>query len=116
MLQTPFHTYYTARMLANMPDIDRFIPVFASAGIKAYPFQIGAASFALRNPYQKGAVLCDEAGMGKSHEAMLAIVTFPSFSPLSILQFETKILAKVENEANSLLTSIMLCAILRPTD
>lgn len=74
MLQTPFHTYYTARMLANMPDIDRFIPVFASAGIKAYPFQIGAASFALRNPYQKGAVLCDEAGMGKSHEAMLVIV------------------------------------------
>ena len=24
-------------------------------------------------PYQKGAVLCDEAGMGKSHEAMLVI-------------------------------------------
>ena len=46
---------------------------FASSEIEIYPFQIAAASFALRSPYQKGAVLCDEAGMGKSHEAMLVI-------------------------------------------
>ena len=28
---------------------------------------------ALRSPYQTGVILCDEAGMGKSHEAMLII-------------------------------------------
>ena len=48
--------------------------------------------------------------------AVLATTTLPSFSPLLILQFETKILANVENEANSLLTVKMLCAILRPMD
>ena len=48
--------------------------------------------------------------------AVLATTTLPSFSPLLILQFETKILANVENEANSLLTVKMLCAILKPTD
>ena len=39
-----------------------------------YPFQVAAASFAMRSPYQKGVILCDEAGMGKTHEAMLVIV------------------------------------------
>ena len=73
MLQTPFHAYYKARLLEQLPEAEQFIPVFASSDIKIYPFQIAAASFALRSPYQKGAVLCDEAGMGKSHEAMLVI-------------------------------------------
>ena len=73
MPQTPFHAYYKARLLEQLPEEEQFIPVFASSDIEIYPFQIAAASFALRSPYQKGAVLCDEAGMGKSHEAMLVI-------------------------------------------
>lgn len=73
MQQTPFHAYYTARVLDSLSDDNRFVPVFASSDIQVYPFQIAAASFALRSPYQKGAILCDEAGMGKSHEAMLVI-------------------------------------------
>lgn len=73
MPQTPFQIYYMARMLENLPDEDRFVPVFASSDIKVYPFQVAAASFALRSPYQIGVILCDEAGMGKSHEAMLII-------------------------------------------
>ena len=73
MKQTPFHHYYTARTLEAIPHEDRFVPVYASSSGKVYPFQIAAANFALRSPYQKGAVLCDEAGLGKSHEAMLVI-------------------------------------------
>lgn len=73
MQQTPFHAYYTARMLERLSDDDRFVSAFASSDIKVYPFQIAAAGFALRSPYQKGVILCDEAGMGKSHEAMLTI-------------------------------------------
>ena len=73
MLQTPFHAYYKARLLEQLPEEEQFLPVFASSDIEIYPFQIAAASFALRSPYQKGAILCDEAGMGKSHEAMLVI-------------------------------------------
>ena len=73
MLQTPFHAYYKARLLEQLPEEEQFIPVFASSDIEIYPFQIAAASFALRSPYQKGVVLCDEAGMGKSHETMLVV-------------------------------------------
>lgn len=71
MEKTPFHDYHTARALEALPYEDRFAPVYASSNSKIYPFQIAAADFALRSLYQKGAVLCDEAGLGKSHEAML---------------------------------------------
>lgn len=73
MQQTPFHAYYTARILDSLSGEDGFVAAFASSDIKIYPFQIAAANFALRSPYQKGAIHCDEAGMGKSHEAMLII-------------------------------------------
>ena len=73
MQQTPFHAYYTARILDSLSGEDGFVSAFASSDIKVYPFQIAAANFALRSPYQKGVILCDEAGMGKSHEAMLVI-------------------------------------------
>lgn len=73
MASSPFLQFYTARTLEVLPNRERFVPVYASASSKIYPFQIAAADFALRSPYQKGAVLCDEAGLGKSHEAMLII-------------------------------------------
>ena len=72
-MQSPFHAYYLARKLENLPDEDKFLPVFTSSDVKIYPFQLAAANFALRSPYQKGIILCDESGMGKSHEAMLVI-------------------------------------------
>ena len=73
LLQTPFHAYYTARMLDSLSTREQLLPVYASSDIQVYPFQIAAAGFALRSPHQKGVILCDEAGMGKSHEAMLVI-------------------------------------------
>lgn len=73
-MQMSFQAYYTARILENLTDKDKFIPVYASSNIEFYPFQIGAANFALYSPYKKGVVLCDESGMGKSHEAMIIIV------------------------------------------
>ena len=73
MKQTAFHDFYNARVLETLPLEEKLLPVYASSNIKIYPFQIAAADFALRSRYQKGAVLCDEAGLGKSHEAMLII-------------------------------------------
>lgn len=73
MTQAIFYDYYMTRTLASLPEKNGFVPVFASSNSKVYPFQIAAANFTLRSPYQKGAVLCDEAGLGKSHEAMLII-------------------------------------------
>ena len=66
MRQTPFHAYYKAQLLEQLPEGTVLLPVFASSDIEIYLFQIAAVSFALRSPHQKGAVLCDEAGI---HEA-----------------------------------------------
>lgn len=74
MQQTPFHVYYTARNLSNLAQKEKLIPVFASSNIEVYPFQVAAANFALRSHYRKGVILCDEAGLGKTHEAMLVVV------------------------------------------
>lgn len=73
MLLSPFHAYITARHLEHLSDDSCFLPVFASSDIQVYPFQVAAAHFALHSPYQKGVILCDESGMGKSHEAMLIV-------------------------------------------
>ena len=72
-MMTPFHAYHLARTLENLPDEEKLIPVYASSDIRVYPFQVAAAQFALRSPWRKGSVLCDEAGMGKSHEALLIL-------------------------------------------
>lgn len=73
MIQTPFHANYAALKLNSLQDEDKLLPVFSEGKINVYPYQVAAALFAMRNPYQKGVILCDEAGMGKSHEAMLII-------------------------------------------
>lgn len=73
MQQTSFHVYYNARQLENLSDNDKLVPIFESSDLRIYPFQIAASAFVLRSPYLKGAILCDEAGLGKSHEAMLVI-------------------------------------------
>ncbi len=74
MQLSPFSAFYIARKLECLSNDDNFISVFSSSNIKIYPFQIAAAHFALRSPYQKGVILCDESGMGKSHETMLIVL------------------------------------------
>jgi len=73
MMRKPFYDYYIARTLEALPQEDKFVPVYASSNSKVYLFQVAAAGFALRSSYLKGAALCDKAGLGKSHETMLAI-------------------------------------------
>ena len=68
---TPFQAFYIALKLNSLNDEDALMPVFSEENIRVYPYQVAAAVFAMRNPYHKGVILCDEAGMGKSHEAML---------------------------------------------
>ena len=71
MQQTPFHAYYAARKLESYVGDASLVPAFASSNIEIYPYQIAAAQFALRSPYLKGCVLCDEGSLGKTFEAML---------------------------------------------
>lgn len=70
MQPTPFHAYYTAQKLSSLID-NNLIPALASSDIEIYPYQIAAAEFALRSPYLKGCILCDEGSLGKTFEALL---------------------------------------------
>ena len=71
---TPFHAFWKARELSGYAfGSRRFTPVFASSDIEVYPYQIAAAKFALRSPYLKGVILCDEGSLGKTYEAMLVV-------------------------------------------
>ncbi len=47
MQQTPFHAYYTARILDTLPDADKLLPVFASSDIQVYPVYLTAVYFAI---------------------------------------------------------------------
>lgn len=71
---SPFHAYYLARTLRGYANgRDRLLAALASADIEIFPHQIAAALFALRSPYLKGAILCDDGSLGKTYEALLAI-------------------------------------------
>lgn len=71
---SPFHALYKARKLSSYAfGQDRLTAVFASSDIEVYPYQIAAARFALRSPYLKGVILCDEGSLGKTYEALLII-------------------------------------------
>ena len=70
MQNTPFHAYYTARKLASAYE-NGLVAALASSNIEIYPYQIAAAEFALRSPYLKGCILCDEGSLGKTFEVLL---------------------------------------------
>lgn len=71
---SPFHALYKAHKLSSYAfGQDRLTAVFASSDIEVYPYQIAAAQFALRSPYLKGVILCDEGSLGKTYEALLII-------------------------------------------
>lgn len=70
-MQSPFHAFVKARELENSSDL---LAVYSSSNIEVFPYQIAAAQFALRSPYLRGVILCDEGSLGKSYEAMLVAV------------------------------------------
>ena len=74
MALSPFHAYYKARTLTGYASGRlKLVAAYAASNIKIYPYQIAAARFALRSPYLKGVVLCDDGALGKTYEAMLII-------------------------------------------
>lgn len=74
-VRSKFTNNYSAIIEANrlegFVDDKSLLPVYASSTAKIYPYQIAAARFALRSDYLKGCILCDEASLGKTYEALL---------------------------------------------
>lgn len=74
MSLSPFHALYTARELsAYANSADKLAAAYASSDIEVYPYQIAAATFAMRSPFLKGVILADEGSLGKTYEALLVI-------------------------------------------
>lgn len=76
---TAYHAKYFAHELsiqhANQ-GVDRLSQSLFDASVDLNPHQIEAALFALSNPLNKGVVLADEVGLGKTIEASLVLCQY----------------------------------------
>lgn len=73
---TGYHAKYYAHELTlqrSAGGVDRLSQSLFDASVDLNPHQIEAALFALANPLNKGVVLADEVGLGKTIEAALVI-------------------------------------------
>ena len=71
---TPHQSAYFAHWLTQSGRIENQISrTMASARVDMNPHQIEAACFALKSPLEKGVLLADEVGLGKTIEASLVI-------------------------------------------
>lgn len=77
-----FQAYYFCILLERIKKENPILPVLKSSTIEIYPHQIASATFALNKfdtytnePKEKGVILCDEGGLGKTYSTMLIIAT-----------------------------------------
>ena len=71
---TPHQSTYFAHWLTQSGKIENQVSrVMASARVDMNPHQVAAACFALKSPIEKGVLLADEVGLGKTIEASLVI-------------------------------------------
>lgn len=69
--QTKYSAIIEAKRLEGFIDDKSLLAVYASSSAKVLPYQVAAARFALRSIFLKGCILCDEASLGKTYEALL---------------------------------------------
>ncbi|MBN2717647.1 MAG: DEAD/DEAH box helicase family protein [Deltaproteobacteria bacterium] len=75
-MTTPYHAKYWAYELQRTGPagtIESIGRSMSNAKIELHPYQVDAAIFALKSPLQKGVMLADEVGLGKTIEAGLVI-------------------------------------------
>jgi hypothetical protein len=73
---TPHQAAYIAHDLTRLGavgDIDRLSTTLFDSRVDLNPHQVEAALFAISNPLQKGVILADEVGLGKTIEAGLVL-------------------------------------------
>jgi superfamily II DNA/RNA helicase len=76
---TDYHAKYYAYELTRQcasGDVDRLSQSLFDATVDLNPHQINAALFALNNPLNKGVILADEVGLGKTIEAGLVLCQY----------------------------------------
>ncbi len=76
---TDYHAkYYAYELTRQSADngVDRLSQSLFDATVDLNPHQINAALFALHNPFNKGVILADEVGLGKTIEAGLVLCQY----------------------------------------
>ena len=76
MSVTPYQACYFAHELTRLGEIgelDRLSTTLFDSKVDLNPHQVDAALFAMANPLQKGVILADEVGLGKTIEAGLVL-------------------------------------------
>ncbi|GAB3082307.1 ATP-dependent helicase HepA [Corynebacterium aquatimens] len=73
-------TSYQAKFFANELErshandhVGKLVGLLFDAQVEPKPHQIDAALFALNTPFQKGVILADEVGLGKTIEAGIVV-------------------------------------------
>ncbi len=85
---TRFHAKYYASLLSRHAvggDIDSISQSLLSSTVDINPHQIDAALFAFKSPFNKGVVLADEVGLGKTIEAGLVLCQYWSMGKKKII-------------------------------
>ena len=77
-MTTPYHAKYFAHELAHPSGagVERLSQSLFDACVDMYRRQVEAALFVLRSPLSSGALLADEAGLGKTIEAGLVMCEY----------------------------------------
>ena len=76
IISNNLQAHYIAKKINKQYEIgkkENLIPVYLNNGIEIFSHQIYAACYALSNPFVKGFILADEAGLGKTLEALLIV-------------------------------------------
>jgi hypothetical protein len=76
---TDYHAKYYAYELTRQcaaDGVERLSQSLFNATVDLNPHQINAALFALQNPLNKGVILADEVGLGKTIEAGLVLCQY----------------------------------------
>lgn len=85
---TRYHARYYASLLTQKSvggDIESLSQSLLSSSVDINPHQIDAALFAFKSPFNKGVVLADEVGLGKTIEAGLVLCQYWSVGKRKII-------------------------------
>ncbi len=85
---TRFHARYYASLLTRRAvggDLDSISQSLLSSTVDINPHQIDAALFAFKSPFNKGVILADEVGLGKTIEAGLVLCQYWSTGKKKII-------------------------------
>ena len=85
---TRYHAKYYALLLSRRAlggDLDSLSQSLLSSTVDINPHQIDAALFAFKSPFNKGVVLADEVGLGKTIEAGLVLCQYWSVGKRKII-------------------------------